>query len=77
MVDYPTNGSSGGAGAAGTTSSAQQQVNNLREYAEDAQENLNEAVERAKAFVLKYPMASVAGAVAAGFLFARFVARRR
>ena len=77
MVDFPTNGTNGGATAGGTTSSAQQQAQNIREYAEDAQENLEQALERAKAFVLKYPMASVAGAVAAGFFFARFVARRR
>ena len=50
---------------------------NVREYAQDAMENLQDVVARGRELVLRYPAMSVAGAVAAGWLFARLVARRK
>jgi hypothetical protein len=77
-MDYPINGGPGesGRGSAGTMD-ANDVAAGVREYAQDAAENLNEMVTRGKELVVRYPILSVAGAVAAGWLFARFVAKRR
>ena len=79
-MDYPTNGPGQGGPTNGTsnpTMDANEVATNVREYAEDAAESLNMMMERGKEMVVRYPILSVAGAVAAGYLFARFVARRR
>lgn len=78
-MDYPTNGpGSGGpndaaAGAIDPNDVAQR----MREYADDATQGLQEAFQKGREMVLRNPVLSVAGAVAAGYLFARIVARRR
>jgi hypothetical protein len=50
---------------------------NVREYAQDAIENIQDVVARGRELVLRYPAMSVAGAVAAGWLFARLIARKK
>lgn len=72
-MDYPTNGT----GASGPTPDMNEMAANAKEYAADAAESLNAMVERGKEIVVRYPLLTVAGAVAAGWLFAKFVARRR
>lgn len=78
-MDYPNNGPGQGAGngASNPSMDASEAAANVREYAEDAAESFNAMMERGKDMVVRYPILSVAGAVAAGYLFARFVARRR
>ena len=78
-MDYPNNGPGTPAGRRtgdGQTEESER-IHRVREYAEDATENFNEMVNRAREMVVRYPVASVAGAVAAGWLFARLIARRR
>lgn len=77
-MDYPINGGAGepGRGPAGTID-ANDVAAGVRDYAQDAAENLDEMLTRGRELVVRYPILSVAGAVAAGWLFARFVAKRR
>ena len=48
-----------------------------REMAEEARERAEKIAADAKELILRYPAWAIGGAAAAGFLFARFVARRR
>lgn len=48
----------------------------LRDMAQDAFKNADVYAKRAKDLVVKYPGYSIAGAVAAGYLFAKFARRR-
>jgi ElaB/YqjD/DUF883 family membrane-anchored ribosome-binding protein len=48
-----------------------------REMAEEVRERAQKILVDARDLVLRYPAWAIAGAAAAGFLFARFVARRR
>lgn len=79
-MDYPTNGpgSEGGAKnpAAGNIDD-NAVAQRMREYADDATQNFQEALQKGRELVLRYPVMSVAGAIAGGYLFARFIARRR
>lgn len=77
-MDYPTNGPGPDGASAGSASGMDinERTEGVREYAQDVVENLNEAVKRGREMVLRYPALSVAGAVAAGYLFAKLVARR-
>jgi hypothetical protein len=76
MVDYPTNGGSVPGGTPSAQIDPNEMAANAREYAADAAESFNELVARGKEVVVRYPLLTVAGAVAAGYLFAKFVARR-
>lgn len=77
-MDYPTNGmgtNGAGAGSASPTD-VNEAADGAREFAQNAVQNLNFAVKRGQEMVLRYPVLSVAGAVAVGYFFAKFVARR-
>lgn len=75
-MDYPTNGGSNGVGS-NPSEMMNDATEGVREYAQDAVENLNEAMKRGRDLVMRYPVLSVAGAVAAGYLFAKFARRGR
>lgn len=76
-MDYPSNGSNGASTGSTMPTDVGEMAEGVREYAQDAVQNLGEAVKRGRELVLRYPVLSVAGAVAAGYLFAKFAARRR
>lgn len=76
-MDYPTNGPGEPGRGPASTIDSNDVATGVREYAQEAAENLTEMVTRGRDLVVRYPMLSVAGAVAAGWLFARFVAKRR
>ena len=79
-MDYPTNGGAGSSGSAKDASRDMQDTEaaeQMREYAQSATASFNDAIRQGRELVLRYPVLSVAGAVAAGWMFARFVARRR
>ena len=52
-------------------------VERLRGMAGDVMRNADEYVKRARELVVRYPVYSVAGAVVAGFVFAKLVAKKR
>ena len=79
-MDYPTNGpgnSAGSANGAPKNMNETDAVEKMRGYAEDATASINDVVAKGREMILRYPVLSVAGVVAAGYLFAKFVARRR
>jgi len=76
-MDYPSNSANGASGSSSMPSGVSDVAENVQAYAQDAVENLNEAVKRGRELVLRYPILSVAGAVAAGYLFAKFARRGR
>jgi hypothetical protein len=76
-MDYPINGGAGDQGRSSASMDANDVAAGVREYAQDAAENLNEMMAKGRELVVRYPVLSVAGAVAAGWLFAKFVAKRR
>lgn len=51
-------------------------IERIRDMAQDAFKNADVYAKRAKELVVKYPGYSVAGALAAGYLFAKFARRR-
>ena len=77
-MDYPSNGPGTNGSSAGSAfpTGVNEVAEGVQNYAQDAVENLNEVVKRGKEMVLRYPVLSMAGAIAAGYLFAKFVARR-
>jgi ElaB/YqjD/DUF883 family membrane-anchored ribosome-binding protein len=75
MADYPTNGP--GVKDVIDDSDLASRLESAREAAEEMKERAGEMISKAREAVIRNPAWSIAGAVAAGFLFARFVARRR
>lgn len=52
-------------------------VEKIRAMASDAVRNADAYVKQGRELIARYPVYAVAGAVAAGFLFAKLVARKR
>lgn len=63
-----------GAGANGVD--VQDRLDSMRDMAEDARQKADDFLARAKDAVVRYPTLSIAGAVAAGFVFAKLVRRK-
>ena len=69
----------GGPGASGKNGSEREpsRVESMRDAAEKYSRDVNDMLQRARELLATYPGFALAGAAAAGFLFARVAARRR
>jgi len=54
----------------------QDRLDSMRDIAEDARRKADDFFANAKDTIVRYPTLSIAGAVAAGFLFAKLVRRK-
>jgi hypothetical protein len=72
MADYSSDNPMNGQGA-----ELADRVDQIRDFADEAKDKAENLLQRGKELVTRYPAYSVAGAVAAGWLFAKFVSRRR